>query len=488
MKLRLSLSRFRNFLLKNERWGQALVKNLIWLALGQGMVRLVRMAVILSVVRVLGPMEYGRFALAYSFVTLFTGLLEGGVLIVASREFAADPSNEKLLPNVVAIKVITNSIAAALVLPGMFWVTTDPIVRKCTVALLAQQFIFELGSSIYAATRARGKMEYESTLSFLQNAILLVLTVAALHFSSSAFTVSLAQLAAAVLWLPLLSFVVWKSGYRFEGGVHWSAIVHIGTLTAPLLLGSIATAVYVNVDSILLGKFGNLIEVGWYNAAVKVVQGILLIPISLATIAVVPAFASLLGSQENNLVQRWNKWRAFLIVTGGYVAALLFASARPLVLSTFGAHFLPIVPIVRVMSVSIALMYVYTPYSQALIIYRKQTVLFACQAVAAVVSVTSNLITIPRYGMYGAAWTTVATQGVLLLLLASVAPRHAPNPFMGSRFGKVLLGCGVSAVIVIACALWGANPWFDCALATGLFGIVWISVSKRFTLVLSAAK
>lgn len=477
----------RDFLFRNQRWGQALAKNLIWLGLGQGTVRLVRMAVILLVVRVLGPEEYGRFALAYSFVTLFTGVLEGGVLTVAAKEFAADPSNEKLLPDVLAIKVITNLIAAAVVLPGMFWMTSDPTVKRCIIVLLAQQFVLEVGSGIYAATRAKGKMEYETALSLLQNLLLLASTVLTLRLSSSAFIVSGGQFVSAVVWFLVLCLAVWRSGYRIKPAIHWSTIVHLARQCMPLLLGGIAATVYVNIDSVILGKTGNLTQVGWYNAAVKVVQGILLLPIALANIAVVPAFASLLGSDHQNLAQRWDKWRTLLVLSGGYMAALLFAAAQPLILKAFGPHFLPTVPVVRVMAVSIALMYVYTPYSQALIIYGKQGVLFVCQAIAALVSVFGNLLVIPRFGMNGAAWMTIATHGTLLLLLAVLTPRRAPVPSPGKQYRVVLIGCTLAGIVIVASGVLGISPWVGCALATCIFGVLGATVIRPSSFVLRAA-
>jgi len=177
-----------------------------------------------------------------------------------------------------------------------------------------------------------------------------------------------------------------------------------------------------------------------------------------------------------------------LILVGGYMSAIVFISAEPLILKAFGRHFLPIVPIVRILSLSIVLMYLYTPYSQAMIIFQKQRTLFACQAIAAAVSVLGNLATIPRFGMYGAAWTAVATHGSLLALLSHFAPKCTPTPFMGREFGRVLFGCGICSLLVLVTVFMRASPWFGIALATCLFGGLGITVNRRSGLVLSVLK
>src|SRR2546427_8153030 len=73
---------------------QILLKNSFWLAAADGAGRLTKFLLTLYVIRTLGGFEYGRFAFAFAFVSLFSTLFDFGLAPLVTRELARDRREE----------------------------------------------------------------------------------------------------------------------------------------------------------------------------------------------------------------------------------------------------------------------------------------------------------------------------------------------------------------------------------------------------------
>jgi len=64
-------------------------------------------------------------------------------------------------------------------------------------------------------------------------------------------------------------------------------------------------------------------------------------------------------------------------------------------------------------------------------------------AVVAVVNVAANFLLIPRFGMMGAAWATLASYAVMAAMGAVISQRLFPIPFERGRMGAFAAGAAV---------------------------------------------
>jgi O-antigen/teichoic acid export membrane protein len=81
----------------------------------------------------------------------------------------------------------------------------------------------------------------------------------------------------------------------------------------------------------------------------------------------------------------------------------------------------------------------------------------------AFVNVCLNWFFIPRIGIFAAAWSTVAANGVMVLLLYVNTRRFYPVPFEFARMAKAAF-----AAIVVSFALNVDDPTFEGTLAKAL--------------------
>ena len=84
----------RTLFLENRGIRQTIVKNTFWLALGEGIGRILTAALLIYVARVLGAEEYGMFTFAFAFVSLLVIFADFGLSPITIRELSKDKELE----------------------------------------------------------------------------------------------------------------------------------------------------------------------------------------------------------------------------------------------------------------------------------------------------------------------------------------------------------------------------------------------------------
>jgi O-antigen/teichoic acid export membrane protein len=421
----MSLGTVRTWLFAHRHWEQIVAKNIAWATSTEVVVRLLKLALLPLVARVVGPLEFGRFALAFSFASMFAIVFDAGLATTTTRELAIAERNAAVLPDIVLIKLALGVLGIAAMLAGMPLVTRDPAVRTMIVVLGVAFFILELVNLAVAVFRARQRMEYEFLVRFAQAVFLVGAVALAMWRAASVVALAYAYLISGVLTLGLVCLLPGGTNLsvRFRlRPVVWRRVLAIAL---PLALAGTVTTAYMNLDSVLLGAFGRIADTGWYNLASRI-AAILLVPTGLLSLVVLPAFASTARNVDEAFRRRWENWSMGMIVLGAYLACLVFALSDPLVRLVFGAAFAPTGAALRILGITVALIFVYTPSFQALIVFDRQRALFGGLVAGGIVNVALNVALIPAYGLYGAAWATVATHAVLLAVLFVLAARCTP--------------------------------------------------------------
>src|SRR5262249_22141956 len=169
----------------------------------------------------------------------------------------------------------------------------------------------------------------------------------------------------------------------------------------------------------------------------------------LVAVVIFPAFASTSSEVDSTFRKRWDRWSIGMIALGTYLACILYATADPLVRLIFGAAFAPTGAALRILLIAVVMIFVYTPSFQAMIVFDRQRTLFWSLLVGAGVNVALNVALIPPYGLYGAAWATVATHAVLLCELVVLAHWCTPVRPVSGAVVSGLASAAVSGTLAI---------------------------------------
>jgi len=284
---------------------QTILKNTFWLAVGKGVSTLLKIFLVIYIAKILGPTEFGKFTFALAFIGLFVIFSDLGISKILTREFARDKEKERDFPAIVSLKLILTIATLGLIFIGSFFVTLDPEIRKIIWILALYTLINRFLETVYSFFRARQKMEHQAWAEILQAALLTGFGFFVLFTLASVQYLSLSYLLAAFISLTIIlvffHFKVFPLRFSFNKSI-WKVYL---AMSWPMALVGVFGAIYVNIDSTMMGYFGQITQAGWYNAAHKI-TGVAVLPMILISQSFFPALSRLVTESKGKLQSAWN--------------------------------------------------------------------------------------------------------------------------------------------------------------------------------------
>ena len=141
---------------------------------------------------------------------------------------------------------------------------------------------------------------------------------------------------------------------------------------------------------------------------------------------------------------------------------VLLGAFLPLITHLFlNRRFWTVAPVTFVLAISIALYGVYFIFWVGANVAKQNRMIPVFFLIASAANIGLNFIFVPRYGMWAAAWTTVAGYGLLAATIYFYSERYYPIPYEWRRLVKLLAATGLSLAAI------GAVMWLT-GLATAL--------------------
>lgn len=431
-----ALTKIKSLLFDHKSVKQTIFKNTFWLTISEGVSRVATLILFVYIARILGATEYGKFSYAIAIVGLFS-ILPGFISPeIITRELSQDKEKEKEYSDIFSLKILLGFGSIILLFICSFFVSNDPVIRKAIWILAIYNFLNGFYEFFFAFLRARQRMEYESIAKILDA----ILTAGFGFFVIFKFP-SVENLSYAYLFETILVFAVILVFFHFKFqrlSFGWNKKVwgKIFSLSWPMALVGIVVTVYNQIDSVMMGFFGQLTENGWYNAALKIVR-IALLPVALLSQSFYPVLSKFFKESKEKLQEIWEYQTVIMILiaipltVGGIVLA-------PKIINFFyGQAYDPAILAFQILIVMSGIIFLYDTFRQILIISNHQKTLFAVVVAGAVANIILNWILIPKFTLYGAATATVLTNILILFLLTVISLKLSIiNPFTI----KILLG------------------------------------------------
>ena len=219
----------------------------------------------------------------------------------------------------------------------------------------------------------------------------------------------------------------------------------------PLGLVLLLNAVYFRVDLLIISLFRPAAEVGWYGVAYRVVESALFIPAMLGGL-LLPRFSEQDGKKKQRPAQYLEQGLKLLLLAAGLVVAIFLVLTRPIITLLAGPGYEAAAPLLAMLSLALATMFIGTTFGYALVALKQQTKLLKLYGALAIFNVIANLIFIPRYGAMAAASTTVVTELLATIVAGYFVWQVLPFRFPTRYFGQVVLA-SAGAILVLAYAL-----------------------------------
>jgi O-antigen/teichoic acid export membrane protein len=391
-----------------------LVRNTLWMFLGQGLRLVIQALYFVEIARSLGAANYGAFigvvalvGIAYPF-----GALGSGNLLV--KNVARDRG---VFPDYFGRALATTAVTSTALFAILF--LTSHLALPASIPVLLVLLV--AGSDLFGlnliticgqAFQAFEQLNWTAVINVLVSASRLAgaLVLIQVHSHPTALqwgymyffsTAAVAMISLAVVWRKLgrPEFVHFFQGAETREGAYFSISLS-------------AQTIYNDIDKTMLARLGTLDATGIYGAAYRLID-VSFVPVSALLWSAYPNFfrAGAGGIRESfryakPLVLRTLAYSIFVSAM-----ILLFAGYVPLIL---GAEYARTAEALRWLAPLPILKGLHYFLSDSLTGAGHQGLRTAIQAGVAAFNVLLNLWIIPAYSWRGAAWSSLASDGLLL--------------------------------------------------------------------------
>ncbi len=429
--------------------------------------KLLNLALVLVLTRMLGSAGFGVYTFAFAFVIMFMVLANLGINSLLTRDVAREKSrvNEFLgysLPLLLILSlVVVGGINVFLfVLP--FDAQSIAAVRIFSLYLFFDNF----SRHFIAVFRAFERMEFEAYTNLSERFIMLAVTLIFWRLGLGLIPllwgfVGVEFLKMAISFYFLRRFFQ-QLHFRWFGPETRRMIQQAYPFALMIIFGTVAG----RIDTVMLKIFHTNQMVGYYNAAHKLIESLTFIPENIV-IALFPALSVLFvqdRSQFRNIFQRTFQYILMLALP---LAAGLFLLARPIMQLLFEPEYLAGTIALRWLAVALGFTFLKYHFMITLNSVGKQHRFAAIAAVSMLINVGLNAWWIPRHGLLGASLATVVSEAsAVVLSFLLVQAYFQPGWLSGLVFRNLLAALGMAGALLL---VGSANLFLLIALAASVY-------------------
>ncbi|MFJ5445038.1 flippase [Methylobacillus methanolivorans] len=391
---------------------QAALGNSGWLIADKVLRMGVGLIVGVWIARYLGPEQFGLWNYAIAFTALFSAFATLGLDGIVVRDIVKYPDRTNvLLGTAFVLKTFAGFIALFITMLAIYFVRSEPDIMWL-VGIAAAGFIFQSINVIDFYFQAKVKSKYSVipvAFSFIfisiVKIILLLNSAPLIAFAwAGFFEILLSGLfLLGAYYFNNLSIRLW----RFDREIALELLRE----SWPLILSSIAIMIYMRIDQIMIGEILDNEAVGLFSAAVRVSELWYFVPIAIVN-STMPSIIELRYKNKALYFHKTLKLFKFLVIMAFLVAVVMSFVGEFLVKILFGSYYSLSASVLVIHTWAGVFVVLGVLSGSLLTIEGMQKFGFYRTLNGCVVNVVLNLLLIPKYGINGAAISTVISYAV----------------------------------------------------------------------------
>jgi O-antigen/teichoic acid export membrane protein len=448
------MHKVKKFLFQNTTTKQTILKNTIWLFLGEILGRILKLILVVFATRKLGVEGWGIFSYGLAFIGFFYFLGDFGVNTFLTREMSKNNSSKyKYLSTALIIKIILLSIfflASIILGPNLGKIKLDLSIVIIFSIFSVSESLREFGLAI---NRSLEKMEREGFSKILVSLLITCLGI----FLILKNTTPLSLIMAYTIGSIISTFYIFWSIRDELKQINWvfskENLKIIFDFSWPLIIISLFSFIF-SIDSVMLGQIKSAAEVGLFSASVRLVSVMTIIPSFIATSLFPILSKSELDKEKSTLI-----FEKIMIIVIGIAIPITIGGvifSQKIILSLLGPAYLEAVPVLNILMITILASFPDIILNNMIYSKNLQKIFLKTTSLGLIVSLILNLCLIPIYGAAGAAVSTTVSQ--LLIVTLNWRKLNTVIQFnVISKLGKIIISSIFMAIIIQVCNIIGMN-------------------------------
>jgi O-antigen/teichoic acid export membrane protein len=423
------------------------VRNSAWAVAGEAVGGTLLFVAFVVVARYLGSHQFGVFSFLLAIVALAQVVADFGLTTILVRDMARDKLRAAQMCS--SAMSLVSGISVALLLaagPSAYWLAdSTELLWTCLMMACAAAVSFS-GAVFAAVCRAHEEMAFNAAANLIQRLLFLLFSGIAVALDGGMARIALAYLLANLLQALFFYCVVRRRYFavRWRPDVHYS--VQLLLEAVPVGVAIVLRRSTILTGTLVLTALSTPHAVGLFNAAMRIIQMLELLPSTLSA-PLLPPLARLGSESSERLFRTLRDAMRIFAILGLPVCAWAFVCAPQIMQHTFGSSYAG--PALRILSLAVLLIFLTSLYVGAFSALGQQRLQTLATAFGLATAVGLNLLLVPWIGERGAAAALVAAECVFFATGLMLLRARGFSVSLRGTFGKPAAAAVVTAPILL---------------------------------------
>lgn len=394
-----------------------IAKNTLSLASAQIITNFLGFILVVFIARYLLDVGFGIYSFVFAFTSFFAIISDLGLTALTIREVARDKELAgKYLGNISLFKFVLALVSFLLLAIVTNLMHYPPDTTLAVYIAGAYVVVTSFNQFFISIFRAFEKMEYETVVRVVEKVIVFSLIMSLIYFGYGLIEIVSAFLISSIFSFIFSGLVVLKKFAKPRFEIDFSFLKHVTRESLPFGLTAIFVTIYFQIDTVMLSIMQGDAVVGWYNAAYKVIFGLMFIPAAFVG-SIFPLMSKYYKSSGESLKRTYRIGFKYLLVVALPISIIGFMFADKIILFLYKSGYTPSISAFQVLVLVIPIIFLTSLFGPTLQSINKQGIVSYVAGFNALFNVVLNLILIPTYSYIGAAIATVLTEGLGFILM-----------------------------------------------------------------------
>jgi len=373
--------------------------------------------------RYLGTEDFGIFSFALAYAGLFSVINDFGLRYVLLRDVSRDKDSAEIVyGNTIAIQIVFSIVAVSFgVIVMYFFQRTEEVYELMFMMLFAESLRVAklLFRFVY---RAYNRFQLEAKSVFIERVVLLVAGFAVLAVDLGLYWFVLSFVLVRIVDVSIsfyLTFKVLKPEFKIE----LSRIKYLIVESVPFGLVGVCMILMLKIDTVMISIFRGDADVGIYNAATKLVEGLSIVSAVLINV-LIPA-ASKKHDDSQFLSALFGSCTRYIILIAFPLVFLGIQFSNEIILMLYGDDYIASAMVLNILLSGLIFTYMYSIGGAILGAINRQKITFYASLLALAANLISNIILIPALGYVGAAISTVLSSVAFCIFIVANLHFHS---------------------------------------------------------------
>ena len=403
---------------------QKIIVNVIWLFFDKILRMGVGLMVSVLVARYLGPEQFGLLNFACAFAAIFGAFASLGLDGIVVRDIVRDSARQyEILSSTFILKLLGGIVAFLVTLKTIHLIRPDAGQTYWLVGIVAVGMIFQSFDVVDLWFQSQVRSKYTVIAKNSVFVVVALVRVVLIHYKAPLIAFAWASLAEIIASsLVLTMFYVRQQANIFVWCPRVNTALRLIRESWPLILSSLAVAIYMRIDQIMLAQMIDNKEVGIYSAALRFSEIWYFIPTVIVS-SVMPSLIQGKVESEETYLKRLQQLFSWLVRIAYLIALPMTFLSSQLVTFFYGTDYIGAGNILAIHIWTAVFVFMgvgSTPWT-----INESTMKYSLfqTITGTLINIGLNFILIPLYGGVGAAIATLIAQIFASFVINAFIPK-----------------------------------------------------------------